>query len=141
MKKKTDRIDPWKDKGLLSETVGTDCPMLVSTAIAIIEEDYAFVFGIDEVASQLEVTKSHLIRTFTAATGISPGKYLTYIRMNHAKSMLCSDLDVSLEVIAGACGYSCANYFSKVFKKHTGFTSREYARVVQEGFINTGNMG
>lgn len=100
---------------------------LVQDAISIIEYQYAYLYGIDELADRLEVTKHHLIRMFTAGTGISPGKYLVHVRMHHAKTMLQSYEDTPLEIIAGACGYSCANYFCKAFKKQTGLTPSEYA--------------
>ena len=101
---------------------------LVQDAVSIIEADYAYLYGIDDLADRLEVTKHHLIRLFTANTGISPGKYLTNVRMLHAESMLQTCEDTPLEIIAGACGYSCANYFSKAFKKQTGLTPSEYAK-------------
>lgn len=101
---------------------------LVQDAIAIIEYEYAYLYGIDELADRLEVTKHHLIRMFTAGTGISPGKYLVNVRMSHAKIMLQSSENTPLEIIAGSCGYSCANYFSKAFKKQTGLTPSEYAK-------------
>jgi len=101
---------------------------LVQDAVSIIEVDYAYLYGIDDLADRLEVTKHHLIRMFTAGTVISPGKYLVNVRMHHAKIMLQSGEDTPLEIIAGACGYSCANYFSKAFKKQTGLTPLEYAK-------------
>lgn len=100
---------------------------LVQDAVSIIEADYAYLYGIDDLADRLEITKHHLIRVFTANTGISPGKYLTHIRLVHAKSILQTREDTPLEIIAGACGYSCANYFCKAFKKQTGLTPSEYA--------------
>ncbi len=106
-------------------------PPLVQDAVAMIEAQYAYLYGIDELADLLEVTKHHLIRVFTASTGTSPGKYLSDIRIFHAKSMLISGEDAPLEIIAGACGYSCANYFSKVFKKHTGMTPTDYMKTAQ----------
>lgn len=106
-------------------------PPLVRDAVAMIEAQYAYLYGIDELADLLEVTKHHLIRVFTVNTGISPGKYLADIRVFHAKGMLLSGEDAPMEIIAGACGYSCAHYFSKVFKKHTGMTPTEYMKSEQ----------
>lgn len=105
---------------------------LVQDAIAVIEYQYAYLYGIDELADRLEVTKHHLIRMFTAGTGISPGKYLVNVRMHHAKAMLQSCEGTPLEIIAGACGYSCANYFCKAFKKQTGLTPSEYATAFRQ---------
>lgn len=112
---------------------------LAESAIAIIEHQYAYLYGIDELADRLEVTKHHLIRVFTAQTGISPGKYLVQVRMHHAKMMLQTCEDTPLEIIAGACGYSCANYFSKAFKKQTGLTPSEYIKAfrLDSGFVET----
>ena len=106
-------------------------PPLVQDAVAMIEAQYAYLYGIDELADLLEVTKHHLIRVFTANAGTSPGRYLSDVRIFHAKSMLLSGEDAPLEIIAGACGYSCANYFCKVFKKHTGMTPTEYIKTAQ----------
>jgi len=108
-------------------------PPLVQDAVSIIESNYAYLYGVDELADRLEVTKHHLIRVFTSNTGISPGKHLANIRMFHAKIMLQACRDTPMEIIAGACGYSCANYFSKVFKKNTGFTPTEYIQSMQKG--------
>ncbi|MDF2656224.1 MAG: AraC family transcriptional regulator [Bacillota bacterium] len=113
----------------LSQRQNEAYPSLVRDAISLIEANYAFLYGIDELADQLEVTKPHLIRLFTAGTGISPGQYLIHIRMYHARSMLLSGLDTPLEIIAGACGYSNANYFCKAFKKETGMPPSEYRKV------------
>lgn len=113
---------------------------LVQDAISIIEYQYAYLYGIDELADRLEVTKHHLIRVFTAGTGISPGKYLSQVRMHYAKTMLLSSEDTPMEIIAGACGYSCANYFSKAFKKQTGLTPTEYAASVQTTDLPSGEV-
>lgn len=113
----------------------TQYPDLVQDAIALIEAQYAYLYGIDELADLLEVTKHHLIRTFTASTGISPGKYLAEIRIRQAKRMLLSGENAPMEIIAGACGYSCGNYFSKVFKRHTGVTPSEFIESAQENLV------
>lgn len=116
-----------------------DCsqyPHLVQDAVSLIEANYAYLYGIDELADQLEVTKHHLIRLFTACAGISPGQYLINIRMFHAKSLLRSCINTPLEIIAGACGYSCANYFSKAFKKNIGLTPTEYIQSQQNAPVS-----
>ncbi len=100
---------------------------LVQDAISLIQMNYGYLYGIEELAEELQVTKNHLIRQFTEFTGISPGKYLILVRITHAKSLLLSPTATPLELIAGACGYSCANYFSKAFKKETGMTPSQYA--------------
>lgn len=103
-------------------------PALVWDAINLIESRFSLLSGIAHLSESLEVTKPHLIRVFTACTGISPGQYLTQVRLRHARHLLISAPEIPLDAVAGACGYSCANYFSKVFRKHTGLSPRAYGR-------------
>lgn len=100
---------------------------LVEAALGEMQENYAYILGIDELADKLEVSKCHLIRVFTEIMGISPGKYLSGVRVENAMLLLLN-ADLSLEMVAGMCGFSCANYMSKVFRKYTGMSPGRYRR-------------
>ena len=76
---------------------------------------------VQELSAQLGVSKSHLVRVFSAEMGVGPGQYLTGVRLDAAKALLARR-DYPLEVVATLCGFSGANYLCKVFKKHTGQT-------------------
>lgn len=102
-------------------------PPLVSVAMRLMEENYTYLYGIEELASQLEVSKNHLIRLFHDCTGISPGQYLTAVKIKNAKLLLNSG-ESSLELIAISCGFSGADYFRKVFKKETGISPKQYQK-------------
>ena len=98
---------------------------LVESAISIIQEEFPFLEGLDELAQRLEVSKSHLIRAFTKQTGIPPGKYITKVRIDYAK-LLLGDEDASITYVAEAAGFANANYFAKVFRRETGMSPSEY---------------
>lgn len=102
-------------------------PLLVQDALHIINNEYCFICGIDDLADKLGVTKSHLIRVFRSSLGITPGTYLERIRMEKAKIYLQSR-SLNIESIAHLTGYSCANYFAKVFKKNTGLSPTDFVR-------------
>lgn len=102
-------------------------PPLVAAATALIRTHYAEVYGVEELAAQLNVSKGHLIRSFTASMGMPPGKYLTGVRLEAAKAMLLHR-EYSLDVIAGLCGFSGANYLCRVFKQVEGFTPSAWRR-------------
>ena len=111
---------------LLCEVAGADAaapslPPLVAAAIAAIRENYAGLYGVEELSTGLGVSKSHLVRVFSAAVGVPPGKYLTGVRVEAAKQLLCHR-EYPLEVVASLCGFSGANYLCRVFKKATGQT-------------------
>ncbi len=103
----------------------TEYSPLVRDAIAIMREEFAFLGGVEELAQRLGVTKSHLIRMFTADTGESPGKFLQSVKLDNAKLML-QNRDYSIEMVADMAGYSGANYFCKVFRRATGESPGEY---------------
>ncbi len=94
-------------------------PPLVQAAIADIRANYAGLYGVEELSERLGVSKSHLVRTFTAAIGVPPGKYLTTVRIEAAQRLLLHR-EYTLDVVASLCGFSGANYLCRVFKKETG---------------------
>lgn len=96
-------------------------PPLVAEALVQIRENYAGLYGVEELSEALGVSKSHLVRSFSAAMGVSPGQYLTQVRVEAAKHLLMHR-EYPLEVVAGLCGFSGANYLCRVFKKVTGQT-------------------
>ncbi|HJB40075.1 MAG TPA: helix-turn-helix transcriptional regulator [Candidatus Ruthenibacterium avium] len=96
-------------------------PPLVTQAVLIMRQDFASLYGIDDLSARLGVSKSHLVRIFHDAMGVPPGQYLNHIRLEAAKALLAHRND-SLEMVSHLCGFSGANYFCKVFKKHTGMT-------------------
>ncbi len=97
---------------------------LVESAIAIIQEDFPFLEGLDDLG-RLEVSKAHLIRTFSRQTGISPARYIVRVRVEYAKLLLL-DEDASITYVAEASGFANANYFAKVFRRETGMSPSEY---------------
>ncbi len=104
-----------------ADTAAPRLPPLVADAVLAIRQNYAGLYGVEELSDQLGVSKSHLVRVFSAEMGMGPGQYLTAVRIEAAKSLLARR-DYPLEVVATLCGFSGANYLCKVFKKHTGLT-------------------
>ena len=110
-------------------------PPLVAAAIEDIRRNYAGLYGVEELSERLGVSKSHLVRAFTAALGVSPGRYLTSVRIEAAMRLLLHR-EYTLDVIASLCGFSGANYLCRVFKKTTGQSptqSRAFARAAAAG--------
>lgn len=104
---------------------------LVEAAVGIIQEEFPFLEGLDELAERLEVSKAHLIRTFTKKTGVSPGRYITHLRIEYAKLLLRGE-DPSITYVAEASGFANANYFAKVFRRETGMSPSEYLETVPQ---------
>ena len=100
-------------------------PPLVQEAMEDIRANYAGLYGVEELSERLGVSKSHLVRMFTAALGIPPGRYLTKVRVEAAMRLLLHR-EYTLDVIASLCGFSGANYLCRVFKKETGHSPAQW---------------
>lgn len=113
--------------GPTAADLGAEEPLspLVEAAVGIIQAEFPFLEGVDELAQRLEVSKAHLIRTFNRKTGISPGRYITHLRIEYAKLLLRGE-DPSITYVAEASGFANANYFAKVFRRETGMSPTEY---------------
>ena len=72
--------------------------------------------------------KDYVRRRFRAVCGVTPGEYLTSLRMDKARSLLLRKKEERPPIaeIAAMCGYYDARYFSRVFKKATGSSPESY---------------
>lgn len=68
-----------------------------------------------------------MTRAFTAAYGISPGKYLQVARLRLACELL-RDGNKNIKEIAFSCGFSSQNYFSRVFRQVIGISPGAYRK-------------
>ncbi len=102
-----------------ADTTTKPLPPLIAEAVQEMQKNYAQLYGVEEVSESLGVSKSHFVRSFSAAMGVSPGKYLTNIRIDAVKRLLMRR-EYNLEIIASLCGFSGANYLCRVFKQETG---------------------
>lgn len=101
-------------------------PPLICGALAMLQEEFVYLYGIEDLADRLGVSAPHLIRQFTRSVGITPGRYLTHLRIEYAKLVLRGG-ETSIEAVAASAGFSGASYFGKVFRRETGMTPRQYA--------------
>lgn len=82
---------------------------------------------LDELVKPLWCTKSHAIREFKAAFGITPYEYLLTRRFLAAKAMLKSTA-MPISEIAESLSFYDVHYFSDCFKKRFGLTPTEYRK-------------
>lgn len=102
-------------------------PQVVETALKILQQDFAFLDGIGDLAQQLEVSQEYLTRAFRDHVGMTPGKYLNQVRVEHAKLLLQRG-GHNVAFVADACGFANGNYFARVFRSMVGVSPSVYAR-------------
>lgn len=99
----------------------------VEDSILYMKEHFSEHFSIEELAGLKGLSSAYFTRLFTRETGQAPLSYLTDLRLTHALSLLLNT-SLSVEAIARACGFSCGNYFCKVFRRASGCSPAEYRR-------------
>ncbi len=82
------------------------------------------------VAEKLFISKAYLSERFKQITGTSLSEYISTVKMERAKYLLMNSSLKNYE-IAETLGYKDHEYFSKVFKKNTGFTPAIYRKEIQ----------
>lgn len=86
-----------------------------------IEQHYMEPIGLKEMAEVAGQSKFHFSREYERRMGITPVRYLTEVRLAHAVKLMMTT-ECNLEEIARETGFSNANYFGKVFRKHMGIS-------------------
>ena len=104
---------------------------LVQRAIILMQQEYPRLAGIEDLAQRLAISKCHLVRVFGEEMGLSPGKYLTLVRVDAAKFYLRAR-EYSIDTVACLCGFAGSNYFCKVFRRAVGISPRTYRMRFEE---------
>jgi AraC-like DNA-binding protein len=87
----------------------------------ISEED----FSIEELGSEVGMSRSQVLRKLKALTGKSPSIYVRSIRLLKAKEMI-ENGDGNISEIAYSVGFSSPIYFSKCFKDEFGYPPKNF---------------
>lgn len=98
---------------------------IVQKAVAWVDIHYAEEVSLASLAERYHVEHSYFSKIFRQETGRNLIFYITEKRMEKAKEYICGS-DMSLTEIAYMAGYDDYTYFSRVFKKNTGVSPREY---------------
>lgn len=81
--------------------------------------------SLKSVASFVNLSPTYLSALFKKETGMNFSDYLTKVRMEKAKELLCRTSKLVSE-IAYEVGFNDYRYFGQLFKKYTGQTPREF---------------
>lgn len=82
------------------------------------------------MARRAHLSPSHFSAVFGRRYGMSPHRFLTRLRIEHAQSLLAGG-DTSLSEIGALCGFADVQHFVKAFKRVTGETPGAYRTAVR----------
>jgi AraC-like DNA-binding protein len=102
--------------------------LAVTRAITAMQENLGEQLTVDDMARAAMFSKFHFTRIFQRVTGVSPGRFLSALRLQRAKHLLVSTslsvADISLRV-----GYNSVGTFSSRFSRSVGLSPTTYRRM------------
>ena len=101
--------------------------MFIDKAMQAVSAHIRGRYCVPELASAVNVSPTHLSNLFQRYLGVSPAKYITRIRIEECKSLLC-DGEMSVGEIAALMGYSSIPHFCKQFRQWVGCSPATFAR-------------
>jgi AraC family transcriptional regulator, L-rhamnose operon transcriptional activator RhaR len=94
-------------------------------AVAAIEDDLTREWNLDELCELASLQRSHFVRRFRRATGLSPIAYIARRRAEKAAVLLLTT-DLPVAEIGRRVGWEDPNYFARRFRQAFGTNAREY---------------
>jgi AraC family transcriptional regulator len=104
----------------------------VDSAIARIWEDYSEPLSLADIAKSAILSRFHFSRVFRNATGVSPGRFLSAVRIYQAKRLLAST-SLSVTDISLAVGYNSLGSFTNRFTDSVGASPSRFRRMCRDG--------
>ena len=100
----------------------------ITDAKRFIQQHYQEALRLEDVSSAIGFNATYFSAMFKKETGQNFMDYLTELRMNKAKELLCSD-ENAVQDVAEQVGYRDLKYFSRLFKKTTGISPSDYKKL------------
>jgi len=95
-----------------------------------LEDNMANQFHLDDICRATGYSRSYLYQIFHERTGRSVMEYHKLVKLERAKQMIREGV-YNFTQICDILSFTSSQYFSKLFKRHTGMTPSEYASSVK----------
>ena len=99
--------------------------ILVKQVQEFIENNFEQPLQVSELAAMINVTPRTLNRRFQSCVAMRPVEYIQAVRIEQAKRLLESG-EVTIKSLAYQVGYSDISSFTRLFKRATQLTPKEY---------------
>jgi len=99
----------------------------VAAAITYIRENACHGISVKDILANVPVSRSTLERQLRRYFNRSPQQEIRSVQIKRAKGLL-SETDLSMEQIAGRCGFDHPEYMHVVFKREVGITPGQFRR-------------
>lgn len=103
------------------DRIGARETELAKSVEVYLQENYRRSYSLERLASSFGCKPAYLLRLYRKVTGRTPTQDLIRLRIEKAKRLLVGHPHIEIKQVAAAVGYEDPLYFSRMFKKETGF--------------------
>lgn len=110
---------------------------IVHEMLEQIHENYSKSLYMKDLVDVLNYSETFLNLNFKKETGLTFNKYLTNFRIQKSIELLFENPSISIKEVSHRCGFSDYKYFHTVFKRHTGYSPKEFITNLLGNYIET----
>ena len=101
--------------------------MKLAAATAYIERSFCSDISVAALAQMSGYSERQFGRLFRSAFSTTPSAYIAQLRVQKAQ-LLLRTTTAAVGEVAWSCSFDDQNYFSRIFRQHTGMTPTEYRK-------------
>lgn len=98
----------------------------ITMVIAYIQEHFREDISLEMIADLNHVSSPYLSKRLKESLNMSFKEYLTALRVDEAKNLLCNKPDMPIHEVCANSGFFSSASFTRAFKNNTGLSPREY---------------
>lgn len=100
----------------------------IAKSLEFIEKNYSKNISVSDIASYLNIDRSHFYKIFKLSMMTTPQQYLIEYKLKKSCDLIRKS-SYSINEISSLVGFSSQSYFSKLFKKNMNLTPVEYKKL------------
>ena len=104
----------------------------VRSCLNYIDFHYMEPLNLESLAERFVINKNYLSTRFHREVGMTVTEYINRTRIQRAEDLL-KKKTLSMQAVAEQCGFSDANYFTRIFRKINGRSPNEYRKSLSPG--------
>ncbi len=107
--------------------IDKDSEKCINKALEIIYRSISSDISVDDLAKECCLSSGHFSHLFKEIVGVPPHSYVIFLRMEKARDLLLNTR-LSIREVGELVGCPDQNYFSRLFKKHTGMSPSDFRK-------------
>jgi AraC family transcriptional regulator of arabinose operon len=100
--------------------------------ISYLNANYNKDLSLEDMAARINVCPDYFCKLFKQAYQVTPFKYLINLRVQKAKFLLLTDMDLPVKEVAAAVGFHDTSYFCSAFRSREGVSPSQFRNIGAE---------